>query len=129
MMLEYVFENCGIYPVELEIIDQEKTIQKVTEIIRVEDTIDLPVILNVVGGFGCAVQIKAADEPVICEIRINGPLVIGSIISEQIPAGSVKMVDLGFILGFGPVDIMVSINEITKTYDAFMIGPFVVHLQ
>jgi hypothetical protein len=121
----HVYDNTGVYKINLNIIDSNG--QQVTDtidiIIDVDDTITI--VKEVKGGFGIKTLIKTGALPVEWSIKLDGFVLFGQEKSGTLPAKSEEFINLPFILGLGNVEIILSVNDIDYEYQGFLIGPYI----
>lgn len=94
--------------------------------------------IGVIGsGFGSiSAEIRnvgaAEASQVSWSIRLQGMVLLGrqteGTFAKILPGFSPKAYS-GFVLGFGPVEILVTADEAERTATAFLLGPFVLNLQ
>ncbi|HDN50664.1 MAG TPA: hypothetical protein ENG06_02700 [Thermoplasmatales archaeon] len=89
--------------------------------------------LEVSGGLGIAVTVKNNGEKEISNlpwsIELSGLVLVQQNregIIPSIPAGGEVTVESGFVLGFGPGSLKVTVGDIGEEAEIFMMGPLVI---
>ncbi len=123
----HVFTSPGEYVVEVTLTDslgKSKSDKSMVSVVE-DTTIEQCEILSVSGGFGVKVSISSGDEPVDWSIDVDGGIVLlGGHNSGNIPKKSEQAVQIPLTIGFGKVDITVTVNDLVEKRSAFLLGPF-----
>ena len=87
-------------------------------------------ILSVTTTFGkVIVTVQTGINPVLCFIQVDGCMLSGGETSETVSENMIASVETPFIIGFGPVEIVIKVGEITKRYHAFLVGPLFLNFE
>ena len=95
-------------------------------------TVPYAIQLDLSGGLGVHIAVENNGEEDLINldwsIELSGMILIqqnkeGTITS--LPAGSDATINSGFVLGFGPGSIKVTVGDISKESELFLAGPFV----
>ncbi|RLF33588.1 MAG: hypothetical protein DRN07_02215 [Thermoplasmata archaeon] len=96
-------------------------------------TVPVDMHLEVSGGLGIAVTVKNNGEKEISNlpwsIELSGLVLVQQNregIIPSIPAGGEVTVESGFVLGFGPGSLKVTVGDIGEEAEIFMMGPLVI---
>jgi hypothetical protein len=86
-------------------------------------------IQKIKGGFGFSVALNSNENPIDWSIGIKG-----NIFTSVLSNGTLKPYDYEIIkirrkLGFGKINITISVNDIKKEYYAYMLGPLFLNIK
>ncbi|MCJ7571333.1 MAG: PKD domain-containing protein, partial [Candidatus Thermoplasmatota archaeon] len=130
---EYIYQKPGTYQVTFTVSDHEHTILSTTTTVTVEaeqTPIEEAEIIDVKSGLLLSVTIATGDIPVHWSMNIDGKILLGKTeTTGDLSEYTIATIKTNLLIGFGPIDIIITMNDKTEKYHAFLIGPFILNTQ